>query len=181
MEEIDSTDEYEGSNDNIDLDFIRSDLEELNERRSYIFDENRPDAVERRHSKGQRTARENLSDLFDADTFTEFGPLVVAAQRSRRTEQWLRERTPADGLVAGTGQINEDLVGKENARSIAVHYDYTVFAGTQGNRNHYKQDRMYDLAHRYMLPVILYSEGGCLLYTSPSPRDATLSRMPSSA
>ena len=160
VEEIDSTDEYEGSNDNIDLDFIRSDLEELNERRSYIFDENRPDAVERRHSKGQRTARENLSDLFDADTFTEFGPLVVAAQRSRRTEQWLRERTPADGLVAGTGQINEDLVGKENARSIAVHYDYTVFAGTQGNRNHYKQDRMYDLAHRYMLPVILYSEGG---------------------
>ena len=41
-----------------------------------------------------------------------------------------------------------------------MHYDYTVFAGTQGNRNHYKQDRMYDLAHRYMLPVILYSEGG---------------------
>ena len=25
------------------------------------------------------------------------------------------------------------------------------------------------------------SPGGCLLYTSPSPRDATLSRMPSSA
>ena len=24
-------------------------------------------------------------------------------------------------------------------------------------------------------------DGGCLLYTSPSPRDATLSRMPSSA
>ena len=27
----------------------------------------------------------------------------------------------------------------------------------------------------------LYGVGGCLLYTSPSPRDATLSRMPSSA
>ena len=26
-----------------------------------------------------------------------------------------------------------------------------------------------------------YREGSCLLYTSPSPRDATLSRMPSSA
>ena len=26
-----------------------------------------------------------------------------------------------------------------------------------------------------------YRVGGCLLYTSPSPRDATLSRMPSSA
>ena len=33
-------------------------------------------------------------------------------------------------------------------------------------------------------PFQLYSQGtpnGCLLYTSPSPRDATLSRMPSSA
>ena len=28
---------------------------------------------------------------------------------------------------------------------------------------------------------VLINEEGCLLYTSPSPRDATLSRMPSSA
>ena len=34
------------------------------------------------------------------------------------------------------------------------------------------------------LKVVMLEEGGyydCLLYTSPSPRDATLSRMPSSA
>ena len=31
------------------------------------------------------------------------------------------------------------------------------------------------------LPLMLYNIPGCLLYTSPSPRDATLSRMPSSA
>ena len=29
--------------------------------------------------------------------------------------------------------------------------------------------------------AVRVSSGGCLLYTSPSPRDATLSRMPSSA
>ena len=29
--------------------------------------------------------------------------------------------------------------------------------------------------------VIFFDQRGCLLYTSPSPRDATLSRMPSSA
>ena len=29
--------------------------------------------------------------------------------------------------------------------------------------------------------VVLRNQGRCLLYTSPSPRDATLSRMPSSA
>ena len=29
--------------------------------------------------------------------------------------------------------------------------------------------------------ILLYDSSSCLLYTSPSPRDATLSRMPSSA
>ena len=32
-----------------------------------------------------------------------------------------------------------------------------------------------------LAPIILTSHTDCLLYTSPSPRDATLSRMPSSA
>jgi acetyl/propionyl-CoA carboxylase alpha subunit len=143
-----------------DLDYIRPDLQELNERRSHIYDENRPDAVARRRKTGQRTARENINDLFGEDGFKEFGPLVVAAQRSRRTVEWLRERTPADGLIAGVGPVNGDLFDDEHSRAIAVHYDYTVFAGTQGNRNHYKQDRMYELAHRYGLPVILFAEGG---------------------
>ena len=34
---------------------------------------------------------------------------------------------------------------------------------------------------QYGLPVSKVLYQGCLLYTSPSPRDATLSRMPSSA
>ena len=144
----------------LDLDHIRGDLADLNERRSYIYDENRPDAVARRRKTGQRTARENINDLIDDGTFSEFGPLVVAAQRSRRTRQWLRERTPADGLIAGVGSINGDLFDDEHSRAIAVHYDYTVFAGTQGNRNHYKQDRMYELANRYGLPLVLFAEGG---------------------
>jgi acetyl-CoA carboxylase carboxyltransferase component len=43
---------------------------------------------------------------------------------------------------------------------VVVHYDYTVLAGTQGHRNHYKQDRMFELAHRFRLPVVLFGEGG---------------------
>ena len=31
------------------------------------------------------------------------------------------------------------------------------------------------------IKLIIDGDNGCLLYTSPSPRDATLSRMPSSA
>ena len=37
------------------------------------------------------------------------------------------------------------------------------------------------LADEITAVVTVADNGGCLLYTSPSPRDATLSRMPSSA
>jgi acetyl-CoA carboxylase carboxyltransferase component len=41
-----------------------------------------------------------------------------------------------------------------------VHSDYTVLAGTQGHRNHYKQDRIFELCHRFRLPLVLFGEGG---------------------
>ena len=56
--------------------------------------------------------------------------------------------------------MNADLFGDEAARTMLVHYDYTVLAGTQGGRNHYKQDRMFELAHRFRIPLILFGEGG---------------------
>ena len=39
-------------------------------------------------------------------------------------------------------------------------YDYTVLAGTQGMRNHVKKDRLFELAERRRLPVVLFAEGG---------------------
>ena len=39
-------------------------------------------------------------------------------------------------------------------------YDYTVLAGTQGMRNHMKKDRLFDVAERRRLPVVLFAEGG---------------------
>ena len=41
-----------------------------------------------------------------------------------------------------------------------VSYDYTVLAGTQGMRNHAKTDRVFELAARKRLPVVLFAEGG---------------------
>ena len=43
---------------------------------------------------------------------------------------------------------------------MVVHYDYMVVDGTQGGRGHYKQDRMYELAGRFRLPLVLFAEGG---------------------
>ena len=59
------------------------------------------------------------------------------------------------------GTVNSHLFNSdEQSRVLAVSYDYTVFAGTQGKKNHYKQDRIYELAKRFRLPIVLFGEGG---------------------
>ncbi|MBT8768029.1 ATP-grasp domain-containing protein [Pseudomonas sp. DB1] len=143
-----------------DLDHIRADLAEVLERQAITHDERRPDAVARRRKTGQRTTRENLDDLLDADSFIEYGALALAAQRRRRSLEDLIQQSPADGLVAGLGTVNADLFGPEAASCMAIAYDYTVFAGTQGVMNHKKTDRMLSLAEQWRLPLVLFAEGG---------------------
>jgi acetyl/propionyl-CoA carboxylase alpha subunit len=146
--------------DEVDLDLIRPDLAEVIERHAVGLDERRGAAVEKRRRTGLRTARENLADLCDEGSFVEYGALAIAAQRRRRSLDDLIERTPADGMLAGTATINADLVGEENARAVVLSYDYTVLAGTQGFTNHKKKDRIFELAARRKLPVVVYAEGG---------------------
>lgn len=143
-----------------DLDAIRPDLAELQARRGKRLDASRPDAVAKRRKTGSRTARENIDDLCDAGSFTEYGGLVIAAQRNRRTLEDLIDRTPADGMVIGIGRVNGSLFPDREARCLVLSYDYTVLAGTQGTKNHEKKDRMFELAARYRLPVIAFAEGG---------------------
>ncbi len=131
----------------------REDLRTVRERHELGLDGARPQAVARRRERGRRTARENLADLLDADTLVEYGPLLFAAQERRRTREELIARTPADGLVGGIGQV-------EGRPCVAMSYDYTVLAGTQGMRNHAKKDRLFELAERRRLPVVLFAEGG---------------------
>jgi acetyl/propionyl-CoA carboxylase alpha subunit/acetyl-CoA carboxylase carboxyltransferase component len=144
----------------LDPDFIRPDLEENYRRHAFTLDENRQEAVEKRYKRGFRMPRENIAELMDEGSFKEYWPLVVAQQHRRHDMETLRKDTPADGLLAGTGTINADLFGEEAARAMLVHYDYTVLAGTQGKRNHYKQDRVFELAHRFRMPLVLFGEGG---------------------
>lgn len=131
----------------VDLDEVRPDLAEVLARHDF----SRPEAEARRHAAGRRTARENIADL--CTDFVEYGGLAIAAQRRRRSLDELVERTPADGLVAGVGRVN-------GRRVVALSYDYTVLAGTQGVRNHAKKDRMFALARDQRLPVVLFAEGG---------------------
>ena len=139
---------------------LRPELEELRARVAATLDEGRPVATERRHAGGRRTARENIEDLCDPDSFEEYGGLVIAAQRARRSTEDLVANTPADGLVAGIGRVNGELFDSERSRCAVLSYDYSVLAGTQGQMNHRKKDRLFELVERLRLPVVLFAEGG---------------------
>ena len=139
--------------EDVDLDEIRPDLAEVIERHAHGLDENRPDAVERRRKLGKRTARENVADLVDDGSLIEYGPLVVAAQKKRRSIEDLREKTPGDGLVGGVATVGGHAVA-------VASYDYTVLAGTQGLNNHRKKDRLFEVAEHNRLPVVFFTEGG---------------------
>src|SRR5271167_3133428 len=131
----------------------RADLRAVRERHELGLDAARIEAVAKRHERGRRTARENLAELVDEGSFVEYGPLVFAAQERRRPREELIARTAADGLIGGIGEI-------EGQRCVAMSYDYTVLAGTQGMRGHQKKDRLFELAERRRLPVVLFAEGG---------------------
>ena len=138
----------------------RADLQRLQAREALTRDAARPDAVARRHAQGLRTARENIADLCDPESFSEYGALAVAAQARRRSADDLAHNTPADGMVTGVGSINGALFGPERSRAVVMAYDATVLAGTQGMRNHQKTDRLLGLALQHRLPVVLFAEGG---------------------
>lgn len=138
----------------------RPDLVDVIERHRLGSDGARPDAVDRRRAVNRRTTRENIADLVDPGSFVEYGPLAIAAQLKRRTHEDLVTRTPADGMVGGIGTINGELFPGRASRAIAVSYDYTVMAGTQGHRNHRKKDKLFELARDLLLPVVFFTEGG---------------------
>jgi acetyl/propionyl-CoA carboxylase alpha subunit len=144
----------------LDLDLIRPDLAKVLSRAELLADSSRPDAVRKRHSLGLRTARENVADLVDAGSFTEYGGFAVAAQRSRRDLGDLIRNTPADGIITGVGRVNGGLFPPERSSCAVLAYDYTVLAGTQGYFNHRKTDRVLRVARDCGYPVILFAEGG---------------------
>ena len=144
----------------VDLDLIRPDLAEVLARHVLTQDQSRPAAVARRRRTGQRTARENLDDLFDEGSFKEFGALALAAQRRRRDLDDLKANTPADGLVVGVGEVNGSLFDEDRARCVALAYDFTVLAGTQGHFNHKKTDRILEFAEHWKAPIVWFTEGG---------------------
>jgi acetyl/propionyl-CoA carboxylase alpha subunit/acetyl-CoA carboxylase carboxyltransferase component len=143
----------------VDLEYIRPDLAEVIERHKITLDEARPDAVAKRRKTKQRTARENINDLCDPDTFVEHGKLVLTPGTGLPFDEVIK-KFPTDGMVTGIGSVNGELFPGDESRCVVMSYDYTVLAGTQGAINHPKTDRMLELAEKWQRPVIFFTEGG---------------------
>ena len=163
----------------IDLNRVRPDLAEVQQRHEATLDAARPDAVAKRRRTAQRTARENVDDLCDPGTFVEHGQLVLTPGTGLSLDETIR-KFPTDGMVTGIGAINGGLFGAERARCVVMSYDYTVLAGTQGAINHPKTDRMLELAEKWRIPMVLFAEGGGgragtggRRSAAPAPRPAT--------
>ena len=139
---------------------MRKDLEEFYNRKEFLKDENRSESVKKRHKKGSRTARENIEDLCDKDSFDELGSLIVAGQSQRLSREELIKKTPADGLIGGIGTVNSKVFGEKNSKCCVMSYDYMVLAGTQGGFNHKKTDRLISISKKGKLPIIFFVEGG---------------------
>ncbi len=146
--------------DVVATDTPRLDLQEVVARRHLGSDQVRAESTARRHAAGRRTARENVTDLVDPGSFVEYGPLVLAAQRRRRSVDDLIARTQSDGLVAGLASVNGEHFDGRASRVAVMSYDYAVLAGTQGQQNHRKKDRMFDVVERLGVPLVFFAEGG---------------------
>ncbi len=129
-------------------------------RQSLSLDAKRDQARAARHRKGYRTARENLADLCDPESFIEYGQLAVAAQRERRSLDELRSETAADGIITGLATVNAGQFPGQDCKAAVIVNDYSVLAGTQGFFHHKKLDRILHVAREQQLPVIMYTEGG---------------------
>lgn len=139
---------------------MRSELLKFKKLQNRTLDDVRTEAAGKRHAKGYRTARENLADLVDSESFVEYGQLAVAAQRNRYDYQDLQLQTAADGIITGIGSVNSKLFDNNSSRVAVIINDYSVLAGTQGYFHHKKLDRILKVAEELRLPIIMYTEGG---------------------
>ena len=106
-----------------------------------------PESVEKIHTRGKLTACERLNRLLDPDSFFEIGMLAHSQNDD------LKDRTLADGMLAGSGKID--------GRDVYVTADDgTVFSGTRGRVAEVKNKWVRDLVLRHGNPFIALMEAG---------------------
>ena len=125
-------------------------IEEYKQKREKIKQMADAEAIEKRHTGGQWTARERIEYLFDPGTFTEIGLFV----KHRTTAFGLDKREiPAEGIITGSGKVNGRYV-------VASAEDYMAMAGTFGEYHGKKLSRALDFAKDNGWPFVGMNDSG---------------------
>jgi propionyl-CoA carboxylase beta chain len=125
-------------------------VKELNARRAQAALGGGQDKIDKRHAKGQLTARERLVELFDPDTFIEFGMHAQHACHSFGMED---KAMPADGVVTGIGYVD--------GRPVAAYsHDFTVGGGALGRIHAKKVCDLMEYAMKAGIPLVGVNDSG---------------------
>jgi acetyl-CoA carboxylase carboxyltransferase component len=119
-------------------------LAELERRREAALAMGGPERVARHRASGRLTARERIELLVDEGSFFEIG-LLADAQFRRE------EPAAADAVVGGFARV-------DGRKVCVLAVDATVMAGTTGQVNMLKQNRLARFAGRKGLPLICLSD-----------------------
>lgn len=122
-------------------------IDALKHRREAALQMGGKEKIQRQHGKGKLTARERVQHLLDPGSFQEYG--LLASHAGQKPGE---DMTPADGLVAGVGRIDD--------RAVCVFAeDATVLGGSVGEINGHKRMRMIETAERERIPLIMMLDG----------------------
>lgn len=125
-------------------------LEDLESRRKAILAGGGEDKLQARRDKGLMTARDRLDNLFQPDTFLEFG---THAQHSCHDFGMEKKSLPADAVITGTGHVDGRPVA-------AFSQDFTVAGGSLGSVHARK---ICDLMHHAVqagMPIVAFNDSG---------------------
>lgn len=125
-------------------------IQDLRDRRKKAALGGGQDKIDKRHERGQLTARERLDVLFDAGTFVEFG---MHAEHACHAFGMQDKSFPADGVVTGIGYVNGRPVA-------AVSHDFTVGGGALGRIHAKKVCDLMDYAMKGGMPIIGINDSG---------------------
>ncbi|HUA11587.1 MAG TPA: acyl-CoA carboxylase subunit beta [Solirubrobacteraceae bacterium] len=124
-------------------------LAQLEELRSAAL-HSAPEAEEKQHQRGKKTARERIEGLLDPGSFQELDTFV----RHRTYEFGMQDNRPwGDAVVTGHGTVD--------GRTVCVFsQDFTVFGGSLGEVMGEKMCKIMDLAAKIGCPVIGINDSG---------------------
>ena len=117
-----------------------------------------PERLARRETRGLMNARSRIDAFIDPDSWVETGLLAVSSMVPED-----RDRTPADGKVAGFGTVDGRIVG-------VVANDFTTKGASSSATNMKKIGHVKRTATESGFPLVFFGESsGARMPDAPSP------------